>query len=121
MYRLNKNKMGRIDGDYYGAREKGYVIRNGVLYRDTVSGEQEDLVVYADGSFEIVNEESVSAEVLLDAGAQQVLSFGPALVVDSQVSVTEDEEVGKAKSSNPRTAIGMIEPEFLSASALSFY
>lgn len=98
-----------INGDYYGAREKGYVIRNGVLYRDTVSGEQEDLVIYADGSFEIVNEESVSAEALLDAGAQQVLSFGPALVVDSQVSVTEDEEVGKAKSSNPRTAIGMID------------
>ena len=27
-----------INGDYYGARESGYVIRNGVVYRDYGSG-----------------------------------------------------------------------------------
>lgn len=31
-----------INGDYYGAREKGYVIRNGVLYRSASSSSQED-------------------------------------------------------------------------------
>ncbi len=98
-----------VNGDYYGAQEKGYVIRNGVLYRNTASSNQEDLVIYADGSFEIIVEESISAQDLLNAGAQQVLSFGPALVTDGQVCVTEDEEVGKAKTSNPRTAIGIIE------------
>ena len=98
-----------INGDYYGAREKGYVIRNGVLYRSTSSSGQEDLVIYKDGSFDIITEKSVSAQSLLDAGAQQVLSFGPALIIDCKVSVTEDEEVGKAMSSNPRTAIGIID------------
>lgn len=29
-----------INGDYYGAREKGYVLRNGILYRETTTGEQ---------------------------------------------------------------------------------
>lgn len=97
-----------INGDYYGAQEKGYVLRNGVLYRDTVSKNQEDLVIYADGSFSIITEGDVSAEELLEAGAQQILSFGPALVTDGSIAVTEDEEVGKAKTSNPRTAIGIL-------------
>lgn len=98
-----------INGDYYGAQEKGYVLRNGVLYRSTASSAQEDLVIYSDGSFEIITEKSVSADSLLTDGAQQILSFGPALVVDGEISVTEEEEVGKAKTSNPRTAIGIID------------
>ena len=98
-----------INGDYYSARE-GYVIRNGVIYRDTSSDDtQEDLVIYNDGSMEIIQEGDVSAETLLENGATQVLSFGPGLVEDGQIAVTEDEEVGKAMASNPRTAIGMID------------
>ena len=98
-----------INGDYYGAQEKGYVVRNGVLYRSTASEGQEDLVIYEDGSFEIITETSVAAQSLVDAGAQQILSFGPALVTDGNVSVTEDDEVGKAMADNPRTAIGIID------------
>ena len=98
-----------INGDFYGAQNSGYVIRNGVIYRDTVSdSSQEDLVIYADGSFDIITEGSISVDELLANGAQQVLSFGPGLIEDGQVSVTEDEEVGKAMASNPRTAIGQI-------------
>ncbi|MCC8075191.1 MAG: phosphodiester glycosidase family protein [Clostridiales bacterium] len=98
-----------INGDYYGAQESGYVIRNGALYRSTASSGQEDLVIYANGSFGIISEDEVTAEPLLEAGAVQVLSFGPALVTEGTVSVTQDEEVGKAKASNPRTAIGIID------------
>lgn len=98
-----------INGDYYGAQEEGYVLRNGVLYRDTAASGQEDLVIYDDGSFAIINEEEVTAEELLGDGAQQILSFGPALVEDGEVVVSEDDEVGKAKASNPRTAIGIVD------------
>ena len=98
-----------INGDYYGSRENGYVLRNGVLYRSTASDNQEDLVIYADGSFEIITETDISAEQLLSDGAQQILCFGPALVIGGELSVTEEEEVGKAKTSNPRTAIGIID------------
>ena len=66
-------------------------------------------MIYSDGSFEIITEKSISADSLLTDGAQQILSFGPALVVDGEISVTEEEEVGKAKTSNPRTAIGIID------------
>ena len=98
-----------INGDYYGPQESGYVIRNGVIYRETAKSGNEDLVIYGDGSFEIIDEDDITAEELLEKGAQNVLAFGPALVEDGSVSVTEDEEVGKAMASNPRTAIGIID------------
>lgn len=96
-----------VNGDYYGAQRSGYVIRNGVLYRNT-SGGGEDLVIYADGSFGIINEDDVTAEELLASGARNVLSFGPALVENGSVAVSENDEVGRAMASNPRTAIGVI-------------
>lgn len=98
-----------INGDYYGAQESGYVIRDGVLYRDTVREGQQDLVIYEDGTFGIISEEDVTAEELLADNAKEVLSFGPALVTDGEVAVTEEDEVGKAMASNPRTAIGIID------------
>ena len=98
-----------INGDYYGAQTKGYVIRNGKLYRDTAIAGQEDLVIYKDGTFEIINESDVTAQELINNGAVQVLSFGPGLVQNGNVTVSENEEVGKAMASNPRTAIGIID------------
>ena len=96
-----------INGDYYGAQEKGYVIRNGKLYRSTAVNGSEDLVIYKDGSFEIINESEVTAEELIAKGAVQTLSFGPALVEKGKISVDSDDEVGRAMASNPRTAIGI--------------
>ena len=96
-----------INGDYYGAQEKGYVIRNGKLYRSTAVSGKEDLVIYKDGSFEIINESEVTADQLIAKGAVQTLSFGPALVEGGTVSVDGDDEVGRAMASNPRTAIGI--------------
>lgn len=98
-----------INGDYYGSQERGYVLRNGVLYRSSAESGQEDLVIYADGSFEIINESEISAEELLANGAVQILSFGPALIENGSIAVSESEEVGKAKASNPRTAVGIID------------
>lgn len=97
-----------INGDYYGARESGYVIRNGVLYRNTPSDE-DVLCIYSDGSMEIVDPSKVSAEELLEAGAWQVFSFGPGLLANGEYLVDQNDEVGRAMASNPRTAIGMID------------
>ena len=98
-----------VNGDYYGSQESGYVLRNGVLYRSQAERGQEDLVIYEDGSMEIIQEDDVSAEELLESGAVQILSFGPALVENASVAVSEQDEVGKAKQSNPRTAVGIID------------
>lgn len=86
-----------INGDYYGAQERGYVLRNGVLYRASAQSGTDALVIGADGNFRIITE-----------GAWQVLTFGPALINGGQVTVSSSDEVGRAMTSNPRTAIGQI-------------
>ena len=105
----NNNAILAINGDYYGTQEKGYVLRNGALYRDTVNKNKEDLVIYPNGSFEIISEKEISAETLVQNNASQVLSFGPALIINEKIAIDEDEEVGKSMASNPRTAIGIID------------
>lgn len=96
-----------INGDYYGARQSGYVIRNGQLYRDSSSG-KEAAAILTNGDFQFITEGETSADTLLQNGAWQVFSFGPVLLKEGNISVSENEEVGMAMASNPRTAIGRI-------------
>lgn len=65
-----------INGDYYGAQERGYVLRNGVLYRASAQSGTDALVIGADGNFRIINEGETSADTLVREGAWQVLTFG---------------------------------------------
>ena len=100
-----------INGDYYGANKSGYVIKNGTVYRSSQRSDSEydDLVIYEDGSFGIINETEVSAEELVEDGVTQLFAFGPTLVENGEVAVSQNAEVGKAMASNPRTAIGIID------------
>ncbi len=100
-----------INGDYYGFRDYGYVMRNGYLYREIQTpGGNESLVIFPDGNMEIVNENDVSAQELAELGAVQIFSFGPGLISEGEITVTEESEVPREDESNPRTAIAMIEP-----------
>ena len=100
-----------VNGDYYGANSSGYVIRNGVVYRDTVreNSNNGDLAIYKDGSFKIIYEDQISAEQLVKDGVINLLAFGPALVENGEIAVGKNQEVGQAMASNPRTAIGIID------------
>ena len=100
-----------VNGDYYGANSTGYVIRNGVVYRDTVREDSSngDLAIYKDGSFKIIYEDEISAEQLVKYGVVNLLAFGPSLVEDGEIVVDTNSEVGQSMSSNPRTAIGIID------------
>lgn len=103
----NNNAVLAINGDYYGARQSGYVIRNGKLYRDN-SGNRDALVIQKNGEFKFVSESETSASDLLQDGALQAFSFGPVLLNNGEISVGENDEVGMAMASNPRTAIGYL-------------
>ncbi|EGV03765.1 conserved domain protein [Streptococcus infantis SK970] len=100
-----------VNGDYYGSNSTGYVIRNGVVYRESVreNSSNGDLAIYKDGSFKIIYEDQISAEQLVKDGVVNLLAFGPALVENGEISVGTNEEVGQAMASNPRTAIGIID------------
>lgn len=97
-----------INGDYYGAQEEGYVIRNGIAYRK--SNDKDDLMcLYANGSMKIINSNEMSAEELVADGVWQAWNFGPALVNDGEISVNERSEVSQHMASNPRSALGIID------------
>ena len=104
----DKNAVFAVNGDYYGAQESGYVIRNGVVYRSTAKG-ADVLCVYTDGTLGIVSDSEYTADELVEKGVWQAFTFGPSLVEEGEVTVGVNDEVGKAMASNPRTAIGMID------------
>ena len=102
-----------INGDYYGFRDTGIVIRNGVAYRD--AGTRQGLLLSTDGTLSLYDETSTSADELLTKGAWQTWSFGPGLVnggaiVEGIDDVEIDTNVGNhsVQGNQPRTAIGMI-------------
>jgi exopolysaccharide biosynthesis protein len=102
-----------INGDYYGFRDTGIVIRNGVTYRDEPA--RDGLVFYTDGRIEIYDETTTSADELLADGAWNTLSFGPAVLEDGKVpdgveDVEIDTNIGNhsIQGDQPRTAIGVI-------------
>ena len=107
----DNNAILAVNGDYYGANSTGYVIRNGVVYRDTVREDSSngDLAIYKVGSFKIIYEDQISADQLVKDGVVNLLAFGPALVENGEIAVGTNEEVGQAMASNPRSAIGIID------------
>ncbi len=94
-----------VTGDYYGARNKGVVIRNGDLYRDSVNGDV--CVLYQDGVMETFCEADFDMSAIAERGVWQAWSFGPELL-DGANAITDFNSAIKGK--NPRNAIGYYEP-----------
>ena len=100
-----------INGDFYGFRDSGPIIRNGYLYRTNArNSSSESLAIYDNGNMEILDESDIDATTLLSDGVTQLFSFGPGLIENGQISVSAGQEVDQSMKSNPRTAIGMISP-----------
>ena len=75
----------------------------------TVSADTDILCIYADGHFEIMKSGEKSGEELINEGVWQAFCFGPGLIEDGEITVSESDEVGRAMASNPRTAVGIID------------
>lgn len=108
-----------LNGDYYTFRI-GSNIRLGVIIRDekiisssTNHGKLvgqpplDELALFPDGRMEVRYPREMSAQEYLDAGALDVLAFGPMLLREGEM---DDRIEKKFRSLHPRSAIGMIEP-----------
>ncbi|MUT66503.1 phosphodiester glycosidase family protein [Paenibacillus sp. NEAU-GSW1] len=111
----SNNAILAINGDYYGFRSDGVIIRNGTLYRDEPA--RDALALFQDGALEAYDEQELSSSSLLEKGVTDTFSFGPTLVNDGVAvtgldNVSIDTNFGNRTidGSNPRTGIGMIEP-----------
>jgi hypothetical protein len=103
-----------VNGDYYGFRDNGILIRNGVLYRD--NGARAGLAIYRNGMMAVYDERTTSGAELLAAGVWNTMSFGPALVVDGEIQngidqgeVDNNFGLRSIQGNNPRTGIGLID------------
>jgi exopolysaccharide biosynthesis protein len=108
------NAIFAINGDYYGFRSDGIVIRNGVIYQDLPA--RIGLAFYKDGTKKIYDETQTTAQILLDAGVWNTLSFGPALIENGVTAtnlgtVNIDTNIGNhsIQGNNPRTGVGIID------------
>ena len=112
------NAVFAINGDYYGFRDTGIVIRNGVVFRD--EGARQGLAFYRDGTVKVYDETTTTAEQLVADGVWNTLSFGPSLLDNGQIaSGIEDVEVDtnfgnhSIQGEQPRTAVGIIDDNHL--------
>ncbi|HBQ64544.1 MAG TPA: exopolysaccharide biosynthesis protein [Clostridiales bacterium] len=106
-----------INGDYYGFRQDGGIIRNGLLCRNVPV--RMAAAIFQDGHMEIIDEKAVSAASLLKRGVTDTFSFGPALVIDGVVQkdfanvMIDSTVMNRAiEGLNPRTGFGMIAPNY---------
>jgi len=112
------NAVFAINGDYYGFRDTGIVIRNGVVFRD--EGARQGLAFYRDGTVKVYDETTTTAEQLIADGVWNTLSFGPSLLDNGEVAEgIEDVEVDtnfgnhSIQGEQPRTAVGVIDENHL--------
>ncbi len=103
-----------INGDYYGFRDDGIIIRNGIVFRNSPA--RTGLAIYYDGTMKVYDETATDAEALIDAGVMHTYSFGPGLITDGEIiDGIDDMEVDtnfgnhSIQGNQPRTAIGMID------------
>lgn len=102
-----------INGDYYGFRDTGIVIRNGVVFRD--KGARQGIAFRTDGSARLYDETTTGAADLVADGVWHTLSFGPGLVQDGKVlngidTVEIDTNFGNhsVQGRQPRTGVGVV-------------
>ncbi len=96
-----------LSGDCYGARPSGIVIRNGDLYRESISGDV--CVLYSDGVMETYYADEFDLSQAVDRGAYQAWSFGPKLIDNGEVPASYN-TTSAIIAHNPRAAIGYYEP-----------
>lgn len=107
------NAVVAIGGDYYMDRTKGYIVRQGNVYRTKLFKTLDILLIDQNADFHIIqanDEEALSA--LLESGVQpiNVFNFGPALVVDGvQQAISRSYDFNPA-GKEPRCAIGQTGP-----------
>jgi exopolysaccharide biosynthesis protein len=104
-----------INGDFYGFRRTGLMVRNGVSYMN--QPRRTAMAVFRDGTMRLVDEKTTDTEELLAAGVWNTASFGPALldggvVVPGIDKVEVDTNIGNRsiQGPQPRAGVGMIAP-----------
>lgn len=102
----SNNAVLAINGAAYGFNKSSYVIRDGIVYRDTRL-DCDPLVIQKDGDFRIYNEQ-YTGEELVEKGAMHTYDFGPDLIRASEI--VDYGDTWYKSDLSPRTVIGQCGP-----------
>lgn len=105
----NNNAIVATSGDYFAFKRRGLIIRNGQLYRESLSSSQDVCVLYYDGTVETFYAGEVDLDYIYSKMPYQAWSFGPKLLENGQPKEsfnTTDYLMG----AHPRCAFGYYEP-----------
>lgn len=94
-----------VNGDYYGIRDTGIIVRNYNLYRDTIKGEL--CGIYYDGTVVNYFKDGLDLNAAMQSGLYQTMTFGPYLIMDG---VARTNIISAVTEINPRTGFGYYEP-----------
>ena len=94
-----------INGDFYGQRDTGMLVRAGQVWRDVEKGDVG--CYYFDGTFRGVSKSEFDLQTELSKGLYHTMTFGPILVSDG---VTRTNIQTSVKSAAPRSGFGYYEP-----------
>lgn len=96
-----------VNADYASHYDSGYVIRNGMILRNSTSY-RNAIALYEDGTVSSFAESSVSINDVLNAGAWQLWSFGPVIIKDGVSVASVNDGLDRDAVNNPRTAFGYV-------------
>ena len=92
------NAVFAINGDYFNYDNKGYIVRQGKLYRDNPREGADVLLIDDLGDLHIVRDATSAKIAAFDGTVVNSFSFGPALVVDGEaMAISENVQVAANK------------------------
>ena len=100
-----KNAVLAINGDFYGQRDTGMLVRAGKVWRDVVKGDVG--CYYYDGTFRGLAKNEFDLQTELSNGLFHTMTFGPILVSNG---VTRTNIQTSVRSAAPRSGFGYYEP-----------
>lgn len=103
------NAVVAINGDYYSYGRKGYMIRQGEVYRDKPYEDRDVLLIDEQGDFYILPD--ATAETLApyaEKGIVNSFNFGPGLVIDGEVLSGYPREFNAGDTKAQRSCIAQV-------------
>ncbi len=85
------NAVFAINGDFFSFHNKGYLVRQGKLYRNRPDGSFDTLIIDDHGDFHIIPKATGEALAAFQGVMVNTFNFGPALVVDGKMAESFEE------------------------------
>jgi len=99
-----------VNGDFFSFHNEGYLIRQGVLYRDRTNPTYDILIIDDKGDFHIIIDPTEEAAHGFEGNIINTFNFGPALVVDGEIITTTKEMTVGLYKPTQRMGIAQLGP-----------